>query len=58
MADDEPALVVPFSETDPHTTPLFPDGPANLVREQLPWDLEDGPEIACDFRRRRPRAKS
>jgi hypothetical protein len=53
VSDDQPGLIVPFSETDPYTAPLFPDGPANLVRELIPPYLERRPEVAFDFRRRR-----
>jgi hypothetical protein len=57
VSDDQPGLIVPFSETDPYTTPLFPDGPANLVRERNLQDLGDKPEIALDCWRQKPRSK-
>jgi hypothetical protein len=57
VADDAPALVVPFSETDPFAPEYRDaDAPTNLVREHYPPYLDNRPELAFDFRRR-PRIK-
>src|SRR3954469_12703192 len=54
VRDDAPALVVPFSETDPFAPPAFQDAdaPNNLVREHYPPYLDHPPVIAFDLRRR------
>jgi hypothetical protein len=60
VAADAPALVIPFSETDPFATAYQDaDAPSNLVREHYPPYLDNQPETAFDFRRRRrPRLKT
>jgi hypothetical protein len=54
VAADAPAVVAPFSETDPFAAPSYrdADAPANLTREHYPPYLNERPEIAFDFRRR------
>ena len=61
VADDQPGVIVPFSETDPFASPAYrdADAPPNLVRENYPPYLDSRPEVALDFRRRvAPRVKA
>jgi hypothetical protein len=56
---EEPAPIVPFSETDPFAPQPYrdADAPQNLIREHYPPYLDESRQIAADFeRRRRPRA--
>ena len=55
VSDDEPALVIPFSETDSFAPRANHDktGPANLVREHYPPCLENRPDSASEWQPRR-----
>jgi hypothetical protein len=58
VPDGQPALVVPFSETDSFAPREYHDNdaPANLTREHYPPYLNDRPEMAFDFERgKKPR---
>jgi hypothetical protein len=57
VAFEEPALVVPFSEVDPHAPKSFREAgaPPNLTREHYPPYLVDDLAAAADFERRRRR---
>lgn len=59
VALDEPAGVVPFSETDPFKDPPFQDkdAPANLTREHYPPFLDSRPGVAAEFERRKRHRK-
>ncbi len=58
VPDDEPALLVPFSEADPFMQRVIDDrSPPNLVRETAPPYADQLP-IAPDLqRRKRPRTE-
>ena len=57
LTDDEPALIVPFTEHDPSASrDLARDCPPNLIRETHPPSVRDL-AIAADFDRRRSRRK-
>ena len=54
VGDDEPALLVPFSDSDPFTACVVDHGnPPNLVRETYPPYADDTVAAAADFERRR-----
>jgi hypothetical protein len=56
---DEPALLIPFSETDPHGDLPFrdADAPRNLTREHYPPYLNDRLDVAADFSSRNRQRK-
>ena len=61
VSEQEPALLMPFSEADPFADPpyRYVDAPRNLVREHYPPYLNDRPDVVLDFKRRRkPRIKA
>lgn len=55
VAEDEPGVIVPFTESDPFVETPYrdADAPPNLTREHYPPYLNDRPELAFDFERRR-----
>jgi hypothetical protein len=59
VADDRPALLIPFGDDDPYIPRVMDRRqPPNLVREIHPPYLDESPALAADFeRRRRPRHK-
>lgn len=54
VPDDAP-VVMPFDESDPFVNLPYrdADAPPNLTREHYPPYLDDRPELAFDFERRR-----
>ena len=54
VADDEPALVVPFSDSDPFMSRVMDRStPPNLVRETYPPYSDDALTLATDLERRK-----
>jgi hypothetical protein len=59
VASEEPALVVPFSETDPAAETPDRDArtPANVAREQSPRSLNDRVDVAAPIERNKHRRR-
>ncbi len=58
VADDAPALLIPFSESDPYASRVLDrQSPPNLVREVHPPSFDEGWDLAADFARRRGRRR-
>ncbi len=51
VADDEPPLVIPFSEVDPFVSRVIRESPPNLVRDTYPPYVDDV-ALAADRTRR------
>jgi hypothetical protein len=60
LPDDGPAMLIPFSDSDPYLTrTVRRSEPPNLVRETHPPSVSEPFSLASDFeRRRRPRTNS